>query len=283
MKLLIINADDYGIAPSVSQGILQAYEQQAVSSTTIMSNLATDEEMYQLRASGLPFGVHVNLTAGKPLTSGAPKSLVNDQGALVSVKIWDRDRSRRFRITKLLLGWIWAGSFWCRVSAGSITSAERRWLKEEMQAQIDRVTLVAGRPSHLDSHHHIHRHPVIFEVFVECARATNIGLRPMEQWQAEAMRKQGVRCPDAITRLPVRKAPGSMAHFKAVLNREKITSLEVICHPGHASDILRGRDTLVAKREVELALLVSPDVRKMIGESGYTLGHYGQLARGVLR
>ena len=72
MKLrLIVNADDYGRTPSVSRGILDAHLNGIVTTTTVMINLPGALEDVRRgieNAPTLAFGVHLNLTCGKPLT-----------------------------------------------------------------------------------------------------------------------------------------------------------------------------------------------------------------------
>lgn len=69
IKKLIINADDFGMCEGNSLGILLAHEEGLVSSTTVMMNMP-----YALWAldkakayPNLGIGVHLTLTAGKPL------------------------------------------------------------------------------------------------------------------------------------------------------------------------------------------------------------------------
>lgn len=81
IKKLIINADDFGMCEGNSLGILLAHEQGLVSSTTVMMNMpyalwALDKaEAYP----DLGIGVHLTLTAGKPLLPGK-KSYTDEEG-----------------------------------------------------------------------------------------------------------------------------------------------------------------------------------------------------------
>ena len=81
IKKLIINADDFGMCEGNSLGILLAHEQGLVSSTTVMMNMP-----YALWAldkakayPNLGIGVHLTLTAGKPLLPGK-KSYTDEEG-----------------------------------------------------------------------------------------------------------------------------------------------------------------------------------------------------------
>ncbi|PYN51665.1 MAG: hypothetical protein DMD94_24820 [Candidatus Rokuibacteriota bacterium] len=82
MRRLIVNADDFGLAPQVSAGILTAHRHGIVSSTTALVTVAIDDDSVgALRDSGLGVGLHVNLTLGRPLSGG--RSLVDAKGRFV--------------------------------------------------------------------------------------------------------------------------------------------------------------------------------------------------------
>src|SRR4029450_9113140 len=81
-RRLIVNADDFGLAPGVSTGILAAHQHGIVSSTTLLATATIDAESVRaLRDSGVGVGLHVNLTLGRPLSDG--RSLVDGDGRFV--------------------------------------------------------------------------------------------------------------------------------------------------------------------------------------------------------
>jgi len=81
-RRLIVNADDFGLTPGVSAGILSAHHHGIVTSTTLLATAAIDpEQLAALRDSGLGVGIHVNLTLGRPLSNG--RSLVDADGRFV--------------------------------------------------------------------------------------------------------------------------------------------------------------------------------------------------------
>ena len=81
IKKLIINADDFGMCEGNSLGILLAHEQGIVSSTTVMMNMPyASWALDKAKAyPNLGIGVHLTLTAGKPLLSGK-KSYTDEAG-----------------------------------------------------------------------------------------------------------------------------------------------------------------------------------------------------------
>ena len=78
MKRLIVNADDFGRAPGVNQGILDAHTHGIVTSTTVMINYPDAPagiERAQADAPDLGLGLHLNLTSGPPIS--APEDIAS--------------------------------------------------------------------------------------------------------------------------------------------------------------------------------------------------------------
>ena len=67
---LIVNADDFGYSEGVNEGIVMAYRQGIVRSTTLMVNQeGTEDAISLLKSLGLPgIGIHLCLTHGRPVT-----------------------------------------------------------------------------------------------------------------------------------------------------------------------------------------------------------------------
>src|SRR5262249_9461028 len=140
-------ADDFGLSPAVNHGILEAHRQGPVTSTSLMANLPAAAAAVELwrEAPALGLGLHLNLTAGRPLTS--PERL----RALV-------DRSGHF--------WV-LGQFLLRLRAGTIQRSE---LERELSAQIEHALALGARPDHIDGHHHIQVHPRLAPLVLRLAR-----------------------------------------------------------------------------------------------------------------
>ena len=79
MKRLIVNADDFGRSPGINRGILEAHLRGIVTSTTVMVNCpaaALGLERALAEAPDLGIGLHITLTAGRPLSpppAGGPE------------------------------------------------------------------------------------------------------------------------------------------------------------------------------------------------------------------
>ena len=130
-RRLIINADDFGISLGVNTGIIEAAVAGVVTSASMIVNLPAFADAVD-RAQLCPFlsiGLHLNLTAGRPLTPA--RSLV-------------RESTGEFYSMPQLMA---------RASLGRLD----KWdIISECVAQIDRMIDAGISPTHLDSHRHIH-------------------------------------------------------------------------------------------------------------------------------
>ncbi|KJG11188.1 hypothetical protein UA38_05545 [Photobacterium kishitanii] len=151
MKIKVINnADDFGYSNAINYGIIDAHVQGILNSTTIMANMPGFEHAIQLykQYSTLAIGVHCNLTCGNPLSNNN-KLIDESTGCFFG-------RSRYYETDM---------------------DIDRQAIYNELTLQIDRVYAAGIRPTHLDSHHHIHTHPQILPILVELADKYQLPLR----------------------------------------------------------------------------------------------------------
>lgn len=119
----------------------------------------------------------------------------------------------------------------------------------ELARQLDRFEqLVGARPTHLDSHHHIHREPSVAETFGAFAARERLPAR--DRAVQHEPRFYGV---SAI----------GVESLLEILETLPEGDSELGCHPGYA-DGLRSR--YVHEREEELATLCDPRVRARVEE-----------------
>ena len=151
VRRLIVNADDFGLAGSVSTGIIDVYQSGQLSSTTLMVNMPGTEQAVDLaeRHPGLGVGLHFNLTEGRPLTDA--RSLVDSNGVFLH---------RGELIRRSVRG---------RVKPSDIT--------RELTAQLDRFVSLGLTPTHLDSHQHVHMAPTVFRPMAPVLRERIPALR----------------------------------------------------------------------------------------------------------
>ncbi|MCY2929480.1 MAG: ChbG/HpnK family deacetylase [Planctomycetota bacterium] len=146
----IINADDFGFSPGVTEGILRAHREGVVTSTTVMANMpGAGEALGRLaEAPALGVGVHLNACQGEPL-SPEGQALAQADG-----------RMRR-TATGLILA--------CLARPRLLRAVEA-----EFDAQIRWLLDHGRRPTHLDSHRHVHAFSPIFARVVGLARRYDI-------------------------------------------------------------------------------------------------------------
>ena len=239
-RRLIVNADDFGLTPGVSDGILTAHRHGLVTSTTMLVNRAVPADtIARARDAGLGIGLHVNLTLGRPLTRG--RSLIDETGAFV------RDARRAS----------------ARASANDV--------EKEVAAQIERfVTLTKRGPTHLDTHHHVGLHVPVREVVLDAARHLGVPVRSQDPSARGRARSAGLRTPDHFFGESGPGAYWSLARTLAHLRALPPGTSEWMTHPGWCDPEL-GYSRYGRQREVELAGLGAPAARAAALALGITL------------
>lgn len=248
---LIVNADDFGLSPEINKGIIMAYENGIVSSTTIMSNMEGYAGAVQL-ARGLPglgVGVHVNLTSGRPVSfPGDVPGLVDDRGIFVG-HFWNTDGVYEKHFT-------------------------REEVRAEVFAQVEKVLASGLRPTHLDAHHHVHCHDLVQEVMVEAASIYGLPVRQVDEKMKARFTRQDIRTPDRfVPFFGEHSTAKDLALLLKTLAKEGPGSIvEMMTHPGYDSKDpgFKSRYTLEI-RQKELTILCSPGVRNTIDSEGIVL------------
>jgi len=253
---IIICADDYGLLPSISAGIIELLEKRKINATSAMSLLPwwPDEAKklwgFQARAS---IGLHLTLTDLQPLTS---MSKLAPKGQLPS-------------LSQLLLR-----AYLHQLPLGEI--------KTEFDAQLDRFAEYFGRlPDHVDGHQHIHLLPGIREIVIELwktklsattwVRNCQSGLHPI--WQrkiarakslfihalgrpfSQALKHYTIPCNQRLSGIYDFKQNYSEV-FPHFVENAKDGDL-IFCHPGFYEEQLKVYDPIAKQREQELKFLLA--------------------------
>lgn len=250
MRALIVNADDWNLTGGVSRGILEAHRQGIVTSTTALVNLPPDEaSLAELRAApALGVGLHLNLTWGRPLSPPeAVPSLVDDEG--------------HFR----------------RDPRAVTARAKPMEARQELEAQIEAFeTLFGRRPTHLDSHHHLHRYPPLEEVVLDLALTAGLPLRSQDPGFRDQLRGLGVPTPDHFVGDVGAEPYWTVSRLLDTLAGLGEGVTELMCHPGRYDETLAW-SRYGPQREAELAALADPEVRATAERLGIQLLHFGAL------
>jgi chitin disaccharide deacetylase len=248
-RRLIVNADDFGLTVGVSQGILHAHRDGLVTSTTVLASLPPQEELDAGAAgSGLGLGLHFNLTWGRPVSpAGTVASLVDGEGR------FGRDLS--------------------------VLQARARpdEVRRECEAQIEAFARRFGRaPTHLDSHHHVHRLPRVMDAVVDVALAARLPLRSQDPGFRDGLRRHGIVTTDTFVGDAQAEPYWTSERLLDRLATLPLGVTELMCHPGVFDEAL-AYSRYGRQREVELAALCDVEARATVTRLDIQLCHFGAL------
>ncbi|MEV4532642.1 ChbG/HpnK family deacetylase [Asanoa sp. NPDC049518] len=258
-KPIIVNADDYGYTRGVSEGIRRAFTEGVLSSTTAMMNMPGVEDDIRVareKTPALPFGAHLVLTAGRPIS--APHevpSLVDSDGMF---------HSRQ--------------GFFDACDDYAIDEVELEWSR-----QIDRLIGCGVEVDHLDSHHHSsYLHPTTARALLNLATRYGLPVRrppaPPESHPAVPMmfEQAAVRMPDLFVGELMK---GSSAEKFVDLARAVPDgrTAEFMVHPAVVDEELLRVSTYAAPRGPELETLLDPKVSAFVAEGHIVLATFDQL------
>ena len=227
---LIVNADDFGLSPGINDGILTAHARGIVTSASLMVRQRGVRDAID-RAKAFPqLGIGLHVDLGE---------------------------------------WIYRHGEWEEVYRfidwEDVTAIER-----EVRQQIQTFLEIVGRkPTHLDSHQHVHRQEPIRTCIVACGTELGIPVRH----NVEAIRycgdfygqgRDGQSWPNAI------QVPGLLE----TLAQLSPGMTELACHPGLDEDL---PTMYVHERRTEVATLCDPRVRTLIDERKFELISFAEV------
>ncbi len=215
-------------------------------------------EVWQ-HAPDLGVGVHLVLTRGKPLLPADEVStLVDDRGNFYKFHQFAS------RITELNLNEVCA----------------------EWRAQIEAFIAKGRRPDHLDSHHHAsYASQSLLAVMLELAREYNLPIRypvnPMGNMPVDGSFMR------ILDQSPVRSPQSCITSFYGdEVNTENLVEIisslpegtsELMCHPGYADRELMESSSYNTARELELQILVSPEIKTSAEKNRIKLCRFSDL------
>ncbi len=275
-RRLVINADDFGLAPGVSRAIVEAHLAGSVTSASLMVNLpGFQDALDRLHDTpSLGVGLHFNLTAGPP---ACPADRVPS--------LVDR-RTGHFHPLPALVA---------RTLTGRIRSAD---VERECAAQLALLHDAGIMPTHLDSHRHVHMLPGIGEpVRATAARAGIRAVRVPFERMTKVFPRVGASAEQAALRAAGRLAGaggarGPVDHFRGsalfshpdfeagllkVLGELEPGTTELMVHPGHDDPEILRWDSYATARELEWAALLTPAVRERLTRGDIELVNFGDL------
>jgi chitin disaccharide deacetylase len=280
MKELIINADDFGLSSGTNRGIIKAWQQGILTSTSLMVGGGAFKEAVELSREnpGLQVGLHLTLVQGR--------GVLERQGFPALV-----DESRDFGNDPVLAGMRYY-----------FLKPLKKRLYFEIEAQIAKCLEAGINLSHLDGHLNIHMHPVVFDVL--CELMPKYGIQSFRLSRESlganlAVDRQRVfgkcadafiftalakRCRSRLDRLGIRYA----GEVKGLLNSGRMTEdyllqaldsvgeglTEIYFHPGCRPCAELDRWMPEYRHDEELAALISPKVAGKMARLGVKLRNY---------
>jgi hypothetical protein len=146
---LIVNADDLGHSPGINRAIKLGVLAGGITSATLLLTTPFKEDAIRdvITPLGLPVGLHLSLTEGRSIAN--PDSvplLLNDNGMFhfSSARLFKTLFFPKPRHTPLL-----------------------RQIRIELEAQMALICDLGLKPTHFDSHQHVHMIPAIFDILRE--------------------------------------------------------------------------------------------------------------------
>jgi len=168
---IIINADDFGYNATVNRAIIKSFQQGLITSSSLMANMPGFEDAARLVREHWVLrdkvGVHLNLTEGMPL-SAAIRECPRFCDPVSGHFVYARQSSLFF-----------------------LHAREQKAIYQELTAQLERILAAGIRPSHLDSHHHIHTEWAVARLVARLGRT--YGIRKIRLTRNMGRQKRGPR------------------------------------------------------------------------------------------
>jgi len=260
MRQLIINADDFGLSPEISRGILETHHAGIVQATSILVNFPEIEKTFTLLSkSSLDPGWHFNLTEGPPVSSPEKiQSLVQENGKFYSLS----------QLIKRCM----------------LKQIRPEHVSRELKAQWEVFEKYQVVPSHVDGHQHIHLLPQITKPFLDFVAQKKIPFvrLPLESGGSRFLariflkllffRQKKYWKRSSARLLPfyglsLGKKSGDLEAWRKLLDRIEEPCVEIMVHPGYSNST---PDPIREQRNQEIHLLCGAEFKTLLQEMGFT-------------
>ena len=256
-RLLLVNADDFGMCHAVNEAIIRSLEEGIVGSCSVMVPCpwALHALAWLQEAPEVPFGVHLTSVSEQPIYRWGPITCPTEVPSLVDDSGYFYPESR-------------IDEFLDQVDVGE--------LEREYRAQIDHVLDVGLQPTHLDSHCGIHtRSEEIFEMTLGLAREYGVALRASSRPFIEKMRRRGYPTNDhELMDSYDLDTVGKAARYAQMLRALPVGLSEWAVHPGVGNAELRAAVPSWQVRQTDFDFVVSQEAWTILQEEGITLVDY---------
>ena len=269
-KLLIVHADDLGMAHSVNIATMKALETGLVNSGSIMvpcpwlSEIAT----YARANPQADLGLHLTLTSEWTNLRWGPVSPRDRVSSLL-------DKDGYFYLTE----------------TDAAAHADPKQVEMEILAQIEKARALGIQPTHLDSHMGtLYQNKELFEVFLRVARSQKLPVRVARDWVANAdflqgtLKEQDVYVDRVLTINPGVTPQDWGKFYSDALRKLEPGVTEVVIHLAYDDAEMQGATSNhpnwgAAWRQRDLEFFTSDAFRKVLQENQIKLITWRELGK----
>ena len=269
-KLLIVHADDLGMAHSVNAATIKAFESGLVSSGSIMAPCPWLSEIasYARANPQADLGLHLTLTSEWTSFRWGPVTPKDRVSSLL-------DKDGYFYLTE----------------TEAAAHADPKQVELEIIAQIERARALGIQPTHLDSHMGtLYQNKTLFEVFLRVARSQKLPVRVAKTWFAQTDFLPSTLTPDdvyidRILDINPAVAPNDWAKFYSdAIKKLEPGVTEVVIHLAYDDAEMRGAtfnhpDWGAAWRQRDFEFFTSEAFRKLLQENNIKLITWRELGK----
>jgi len=279
MKLVVLNADDFGLDPAINAAVARAHTDGLLTSASLVIGAAHAAEAVEFarRHPGLGVGIHLVLVDELP-----------------------KDSPWRVPSLACANGSLSTGPLALSVALSFSRAAERA-VASEVRAQIERFLATGLKPTHLDAHMHAHLHPRALRIVANMAGEYRIcyvrapveplrcaGIKGLARWGIFAaggryarrrLRRLGV---DTADRCIGVVGPGQLTEplLSRCLSELPDGLTEVFFHPATETSPQLARRQPGFRHAEELQALLSPQLRQIIDSHDIRLTNFRELSEG---
>lgn len=269
-KLIIVHADDLGMAHSVDAATIKAFETGLVNSASIMVPCPWLNEIaaYARANPQADLGLHLTLTSEWTNLRWGPVVSNNRVSSLL-------DKDGYLRLTE----------------SEAAKLADPKEVELEIRAQIERAKALGIVPTHLDSHMGtLYQNKELFEVFMRVARENKLPVRVAKEWftrtdfPVSSIRPDDVFIDREITIIPT-VAPQDWAKFYTeALQKLEPGVTEFVIHLAYDDAEMRGAtfnhpDWGAAWRQRDFDFFTSDAFRKLLEDNKIKLITWRELGK----
>lgn len=256
MKKVLIRADDLGYSRAVNYGIYDAIHNGVINNVGVMVNMpSTSQGLALLKDDNIDYGMHTNISNGKPLLSPEKvPSLVDDNGNFKRSRIYWQAFENKEDIVNL----------------------------EEVIAEIDAqyhrfIELVGRKPDYFEGHAVMSRNYI--EGLHRVAKKYNLPMLDFPDLSSKNLVvnfKKNTKFKTYMS--PMKESIDPLDTFKEMCldnNDDRIIPM-MVCHPGYLDQYILNTSSLTIPRTKETQMAMSFEIKKFIKENNVKLVKYSE-------